>query len=303
LITSALVIGFGSIGRRHFKILSSILGKDNVVVLSSQEKLPVNSINSLDKIPQDINYVVIANETEKHLRYLDFIVSNTDIKTILVEKPLFEDSYEFDSKGRSIYVGYNLRFHPLVLKLRSEIINQNVQAVYCFCHSYLPDWRKERAIKESYSSSSKGGGVVLDLSHEIDLLLWLFGCLEIDFVKIGNFSNLDIESEDSMLLSGHIENGSPVELSLSYFSAIERRQIHVVAQESTYIVDLVNNTIHSRDNSSQVSEYRLDPFDLNTTYVDQHNCILRHTADLNATLQDGLKVNSFIKKIKNWTKT
>ena len=105
-----------------------------------------------------------------------------------------------------------------------------------------------------------------------------------------------------MFLSGHIESGSPVELSLSYFSAIERRQIHVVTEESTYLVDLVNNTIHFKDDSSQVSEYKLNAFDLNKTYIDQHNCILQHTADLNATLQDGLKVNRFIKQIKHWTK-
>ena len=48
-----------------------------------------------------------------------------------------------------------------------------------------------------------------------------------------------------MLLSGHLDNGSPVELSLNYFSTIEKRQIHVVTHEETYIVDLINNIFYS----------------------------------------------------------
>jgi len=299
LSNSALVIGFGSIGKRHYKILSNMLGRDNVLVLSNQDNLPINAINSLDKIPKETNYVVIANETHKHLQFLNYIVDNTKVKKILVEKPLFEDSYEFDPKSKSIFVGYNLRFHPLILKLRNLITSQKVTAVYCFCHSYLPEWRRERPISESYSSSTKGGGVILDLSHEIDLLLWLFGGIEVDFVKIGNFSNLELESEDSMFLSGHIDNGSPIELSLSYFSTIERRQIHVVTQESTHVVDLVDNVIYSRDKTSPISNHVLSSFDINNTYIEQHSSILEGKVDINATLEDGLEVNSFIKKIKS----
>ncbi len=297
---SALVIGFGSIGKRHFKILSDLLGQDNVRVLTNQKNLPINFINSLDKIPEKINYVVLANETSKHREYLNFLVDNIDVNKVLVEKPLFDDFYEFDSKGKSIYVGYNLRFHPLIQKLKNLIAGKEVTAIYCCCHSYLPDWRKERHFSQSYSSSANGGGVILDLSHEIDLILWLFGQINIDFVKTGNFSSLDLQSEDSMFLSGHLDNGSPVEISLSYFSTIEKREIHVVTNEETYIVDLINNIFYSRESSSKLLINDLTSFDINKTYIDQHESILTGNVDENAILQDGMKINRFIKQIKLW---
>ncbi len=301
MINSALVIGFGSIGRRHYEILVDILGRDKVTVLSRQDDLPKKALRKLEEIPKKTDYVVIANETHKHLEYLNFIVENTDVKKVLVEKPLFDDVYAFDPKEKSIFVGYNLRFHPLINTLRDLLKGQIINAVYCSCHSYLPAWRKERHFSESYSAREHGGGVILDLSHEIDLLLWLFGNIEIDFTKVGNFSTLKIDSEDSMFLSGHIDNGSPIELSLSYFSTIERRQIHVVTEESTYLVDLVNNIIYSRDKNLSISEHSLDSFDMNKTYIEQHLSIINDKSDSTAKLQDGLKVNNFIQLIKSWS--
>ena len=73
---SALVIGFGSIGKRHHRILSNLLGQDKVKILTNQNNLPINTINSLDKIPEKINYVIVANETSKHREYLNFLVDN-----------------------------------------------------------------------------------------------------------------------------------------------------------------------------------------------------------------------------------
>ena len=39
---------------------------------------------------------------------------------------------------------------------------------------FLPDWRKNIAYSKSYSSIKKqGGGVLLDLSHELDYATYL----------------------------------------------------------------------------------------------------------------------------------
>ena len=299
---SALIVGYGSIGQRHYRILSNLLGKDQIQVVSKQNDLPLNSIKDIMEASQlNHDYVVIASETQKHYEDLKCIINNANAKKILVEKPLFETFYDFDAKDKSIFVGYNLRFHPLIIKLRDLIQRKEIKAVYCSCHSFLPDWREERHFLQSYSASSaKGGGVILDLSHEIDILLWLFGNVEIDFVKYGKFSDLNIKSEDSMFLSGHLDNGSPVELSLSYFSMVDKRQIHIVTNDATYIVDLIENVLISKGEFSQITIDNLTSFNINDTYTEQHTSILEDKNNITATLNEGLNVNSFIDQIKLW---
>ena len=87
----------------------------------------------------------------------------------------------YGSIGRrhyKIYVGYNLRFHPLLKYLKKYLSQSNdkLLSVNIYAGSYLPDWRKNTNYVKSYSASKrKGGGVELDLSHEIDYASWLFG--------------------------------------------------------------------------------------------------------------------------------
>ena len=71
---SALVIGYGSIGKRHADILNSIDIITKVTVLSSQSDLPYTTIKSFDEIPKlDPNYIVIASNTVLHHEQLVFL--------------------------------------------------------------------------------------------------------------------------------------------------------------------------------------------------------------------------------------
>ena len=50
MLLPALVIGYGSIGKRHAAILNSMDTVSNVTVLSSQNHLPYETITSLEEI-------------------------------------------------------------------------------------------------------------------------------------------------------------------------------------------------------------------------------------------------------------
>ena len=53
--------------------------------------------------------------------------------------------------------------------------------------SYLPDWRKNKNFRKSVSSQKKlGGGVLLELSHELDYLLWFFK----DIRSVSSFNSI-----------------------------------------------------------------------------------------------------------------
>ena len=299
----ALIVGYGSAGRRHSEILSEFSEIDEIGIVSSQKGLPFKSFSSLEQaVEYKPDYVIIASETYKHEDHLKYIIGNFSAEKILVEKPLFKEYSIINPKDKDIFTGYNLRFHPHIQSLRKLIEKQKIRAVYCSCHTFLPEWRTNNSYTDSYSSSrERGGGVMLDLSHEIDFLIWLFGYLEIDFVKYGNFSNLLIDSEDSLFLSGHLKNNVPLELSLSYFSLLPKRELHVVTDEISISVDLVSNSLKYRKKGlNQVTDI-LDSFDINVTYILQHKDILSKRSSFVCTYSEGLQVNKFIDQLKSWT--
>ena len=200
-----LIIGYGSIGKRHAKILSNINKIKELRVLTSQKKIPYKQINRINKIKEyNPDYIVICNETSKHLRYLEFIENNFKKKLILIEKPIFEKFHNIKISKNKVYVGYNLRFHPLLNSLKENIKNRKIWNVQIICGSYLPSWRKNINYIKSYSSKKIGGGVTLDLSHELDYAVWLFGNLKPKFVINKKISDLKIQSDDYLNL--HCQN-------------------------------------------------------------------------------------------------
>ena len=123
-----LVIGYGSIGAQHARILASMEMVNTVCILSSQSNLPFVTINKIeDIISLDPDYIVIASATSKHYEQLLFIEQNCRNKLILVEKPLFSINKEFEVQNNTVFIGYLLRFNPAIqfIKKGKEMYNNN----------------------------------------------------------------------------------------------------------------------------------------------------------------------------------
>ena len=150
---SALVIGYGSIGKRHVEVLKETREISTVSVLTSKTDLPYETIQSLDDIINlNPDYIVIASPTNQHFIQLKFLEENFAGKIILVEKPLFDFPKNFDVKNNKVYVGYNLRFHPIINKIKSLCKSSCLWNINIFCGSYLPDWRPNKDYRETYSA-------------------------------------------------------------------------------------------------------------------------------------------------------
>ena len=123
MLQQALVIGYGSIGKRHADILNSMDTIKNVAVLSSQDNLPYETITSLEEIPKlNPNYIIVASNTAVHYEQLAYLEKNLQGKKILVEKPLFDFFNDLQIKNNQVFVGYNLRFHPLMKLIKEKIL-------------------------------------------------------------------------------------------------------------------------------------------------------------------------------------
>ena len=107
---SVLISGYGSIGRRHAKILSRLVKKKNITILTNQKLSNFRTIKTLKALNEvDPYYIVICNPTSDHLNKIRFIEKNCKNKFVLVEKPLFSKPDRINIKKNKYFVGYNLR--------------------------------------------------------------------------------------------------------------------------------------------------------------------------------------------------
>ncbi len=291
-----LVIGYGSIGSRHVRILKKLKKNNNIKILTNQ-KIANRVQNYNEAITFNPDYIIVATKTNQHFNNLIFIEKNFHKKTVLIEKPLFDSYKNFKPKNNLYYVGYNLRFNPILQNIKKLITDQNIWTVNIFCGSYLPDWRPHRDYRNTYSSSiDEGGGVLLDLSHEIDYVNWLFGPLKILYTDVSKISNLDINSEDNAIIIAKNDLGTIINISLNYFTKIPIRQILIDGKNISIKSDLFKKELtYVKNNKIYKNNYK--KMNKNYTYQMQHKSILSNKNNL-CSYQNGLEILKLIDKIR-----
>tara|TARA_B100000700_G_scaffold331802_1_gene469053 strand:+ start:431 stop:1342 length:912 start_codon:yes stop_codon:yes gene_type:complete len=300
---SALVISHGSIGKRHAEILTQLEDISEVSVLSNQDSLNYRTLKSMEEIPHlNPDYVVIASPTSDHYSQLKFLDQYLEAKKILVEKPLFNSMFDLTIINNQVYVGYNLRFHPLIHKIREAIEGKTIWSIHAFCGSYLPDWRPDRDYRETSSASKAlGGGVLLDLSHELDYIQWLVGTLQVEHVISKKVSNLEIDSDDLLMLTASTRDNVKIQIGLNYFTHDSIRQINIDGEGVSIKGDLIANTLSITLNC-KTSRHSWPKLARNTTFQAQHRAILDGDLSNICSFDQGIKTMQLIDKIRFWPK-
>jgi predicted dehydrogenase len=212
LVERILIVGLGSIGKRHLRLARELLPHADIRVLRHQEctTTPEYSNGCFSGIDQAAEFAphitVIANPAPFHIALAQRLADTGS--HLLVEKPiaacedgiarLLESVHE---RGTVLLTGYNLRYLPSLQKFR-DLLGANeigrVISVRCEIGQYLPSWRPDTDYRQSVSARSElGGGALLELSHEIDYLRWIFGEIENVTARISRQSSLDIDVEDT----------------------------------------------------------------------------------------------------------
>lgn len=296
MLPSALVVGYGSIGQRHATVLQKI-GVD-VAVVSSRIDCHFTVYRTIEDAlaSQRFDYVIVATTTAKHFLDLQCLINLGYSKRVMVEKPLFHLPMNVPSHSFSqIVVGYNLRFHPLLKRLKSKLLGQRLVSMVCYAGSYLPTWRPGRNYWESYSARrADGGGVLRDLSHEIDYMLWLGGYGASGAVGVlGHFSDLRIETEDVACFTFSTAECPAATCYLSYADVIPRRRLIVNTTTTTFELDLINNTLYDGSETISVTLER------NDTYQSMHAAVLDDHVDGACSLEQGGEVVKFIETLES----
>jgi predicted dehydrogenase len=244
-MVKALVIGYGSIGARHARLLAE-LGCATAVVSRRRVDFPIvypDLISALSGHRPD--YVVLANSTNQHHETVRELASAGFDGSVLVEKPLFDHCQPIPTVSFArFFVAYNLRFHPVILRLREILVGEKLLSVQAYVGQYLPDWRPGTDYRQSYSASAAhGGGALRDLSHELDYLGWLCGDWTVLTALGGHVSALEIDSDDLFVLLMQSERCPVVTIQVSYLDRVARRWIVINTQEHTIEADVLNGTL------------------------------------------------------------
>lgn len=290
---NVLVVGYGSIGQRHTRVLKEMGFSVSIVSrrLIQNEEAYGSLAEALKE--KEFQYIVIATETSDHLHSLKELAENDFDGLVLIEKPLFSKSETIKVDHKKIFVAYNLRFHPLIMRTLELLKEDKVISVNAYVGQYLPSWRPHTDYKNSYSAfHSKGGGVLRDLSHELDYLTFLFGEWRTLAAVTGKISELEIQSEDYVHFCYKSITDVHVSVELNYLDRIHQRYLIIQTNAQTLKIDFMENRINCNGNVSI-----LDRIDSDYTYREQHKAVLAHSERC-CSYEEGLRIVKMIESIE-----
>lgn len=280
----ALVIGYGSIGRRHDRLLRQ-LGLETAVV--SKQQLDILSYSSVESavVGWQPDYAVVASPTSRHARDFTELRRAGFRGTILLEKPAVANASEvIEDEEQFTYVGYNLRFLPTIERLKELVCGQQVHAVSIWNAQFLPEWRPGRDYRSTSSASrSAGGGVLRDLSHDLDLVDYLFGRITSVFGLIGKYGSLEIDTEDTAQLVATSDRCRCISIYLSYLDRRARHHISVATSDYLIECNLLSGELLINGRSEMFLKERDD------TFLAMHEAALRNDRRAICTLEEGMR--------------
>ena len=268
---TALFVGLGSIGTRHLKNLKTLAPEGvRVHALRSDLSRPLREgveplldaqFTSLEQALPHYDLAFITNPTSLHAETLTALGGRAD--TLFIEKPIFSaEQAELNLKellpgGQKAYVAAPMRWSAVMIAVQKWLRANPALAPYSarvICSSYLPDWRPGVDYRTVYSAhKAMGGGVTIDLIHEWDYLVSLFGKpLEIRNFK-GQYSELEVDSDD---LSVYIARWPHMlgEVHLDYFGRTYRRSMELFTPAGTLTADFGAATLTLPDGT--VRDYK-----------------------------------------------
>lgn len=314
-----LVVGSGSIARRHIANLKTLFPGSKIGCISASGKTFDPKDMGADIFYSDLQaaltdgpqFAIIATPAPFHIQQA-MILLDKNIP-ILIEKPLTDclkrfkwAKSAFDEHIDRIEIAYNLRYMPSALAVKDHLdrhVLGKIHAVTIDVGQYLPDWRPNSDYRQNVSANKTlGGGVLLELSHELDYLTWLFGDFDEVFCLTNNSGALDIDVEDVADALITRNDGLQVNIHLDFLQHQAFRTCKIIGEFGTMRWDLLNNRLVLCLKACQEEVVYDDPFyDKNTMYLDELSRFAKVAAGELAPaipLEQGVNVLSLIEAMK-----
>jgi predicted dehydrogenase len=303
-----VIAGLGSAGQRHVRNLRQLAPEArgtawrvrgiNVVLddhteaehgRSPEAAYGLRAVARLDDALSDRpDAVIIANPIAMHCETA--LAAAKAGCALLIEKPLSDRWDGVDElmdrcrkSGRPAVVGYQMRFHPALRQVKAWLddgrIGTPLSAQIHF-GEYLPGMHPYEDYRTSHAArKAEGGGVILCLSHEIDLAQWLFGMPASVRATGGHFSDLEIDVEDTAVMEMDCAwegRRLPVTVSLDFIQQPARRSGEITGDRGAIRWDLIEPSASLREGADGAWDARSFPgFRRNQMFLDEMAQFLR----------------------------
>lgn len=248
-----LVIGCGSIGRRHLRNLAALQAGELIGIdldpkrrqQASQESGCRTESDLGKALAQKPDAALVCTPSSSHVSIAMECARNG--LHLFLEKPISHrldgvDAliHEMDSQGRVGLVGFNLHFHPGLQKTK-QFLESNTIGKLLSCRlnagQYLPDWHPWEDYRKGYSANrSQGGGILFD-THEFEYLAWLAGEPREIFGFSGKVSSLEIDTEDVAEVLFWMGNGALANLHVDYLQRDYQRRYEFYGEDGSLVWD------------------------------------------------------------------
>jgi predicted dehydrogenase len=313
LINKIAIIGLGSIGSRYLRILNSRFRDIEIIVVRSgkgsrslEEKLANDVVYSIEEsIEMGVQAAIISSPATDHLEQA-IKLTKAGVH-VLIEKPLstslngIQELVKIINENKVIaLVGYVLRYDPAANAFKNYIdsnILGDILSVNINCSSFLPDWRPGKDYKKSVSASKNlGGGVLLELSHELDYMSWFFGEIESTYGLLYNSKSLDIDVEESADLIIKSYLGYPISLHLDFNSRFSSRKCLVNGSKGSLVWDALEKTVLCRQvgHKQKIDRFEFERDDLFIKQINHFlDCVKNNSTPL-VSVNDAIKTLELI---------
>ena len=299
---SFVIIGMGSIGKRHAVNLKKLYPKANIFGVSASGKntLISENIDSLISLKEAIdikpNYAIVSCPASLHAKTAIKLIENEI--PCLIEKPLahkYKDCLDIQEACSlmafdKLAVGYCLRFLPSA-KILKKYIDQNflgpIYNIRSNVGQYLPSWRADKKYTDSVSASKAlGGGALLELSHELDYLQWMFGSLSIKHSYLRQSGELDVDVEDLANLVLMTNDGIYLDVHLDFVQKSSQRICEIIGRDGRLVWDLIANNIMLFNSKGMSVLYSEPKYDKNEMYIEMIRAFEKKIHEGNNCLAD-----------------
>jgi predicted dehydrogenase len=234
-----LIIGCGSIGTRHIRNLIA-MGHKNLLVYDADAgvkraaaaRFGIASCESVARALDETDIALICTPADSHVRLA--LLALRKKNAAFIEKPLSTSMKGVEelrkSAGSRVAVGFNVRFHPMVLAIKNLIASMGKIYSAHMEYAYFLPAARAGYVAGYAGRTEKGGGVILDHLHEIDYGISLFGRVRSVFGAAQKISDLDIQTEDTADVVLRFESGFVCSLHLDYLQRAYSRSVKIIAE-------------------------------------------------------------------------
>lgn len=296
-----LIVGLGSIGRRHLANLRALLPPAQLTVWR-QHARPESAATTAapadrvvfsldDAVAGKPAFAFIASPAALHIPTA-LELARRGIH-LFVEKPLSHSLEGVDElidvcrRNHTLaMVGYNFRFHRPLELMRQALYDGRIGrpiSMRAEVGQYLPDWRPDADYRQTATAQRRlGGGVLLELSHELDYARWLLGEVASVAAQAARLGDLEIDVEDTADVLLRFAGGATAAIHLDMLERAPRRCCRITGAEGTLDWDAAGG--HVRLFSVRTGQWAdlhpPGPLDRNAMYLAETahflDCVRRH---------------------------